>query len=208
MVAEILRTIQRICKEEGVPQPNIFTEFGIFTVGESGVTLYSILDEAARRQELWYVDSDGAFITNLPDTWALNQRFIMLAVHGWQKGYKRLQLRGLTCDSQDYYNAEKHIYQVFLPERKPTDEQPLYVGFFHTRAYQESLSGYGGISTASSRAQARHPGPRRRRHPYRHRFRAQANGREHDAHTRLPGIVLAVIPSTARNLGMPAKCKF
>jgi arginine decarboxylase len=145
MVAEILRTIQRICKEEGVPEPNIFTEFGIFTVGESGAIIYSILDEKLQNdKELWYM-IDGSFITNLPDTWALNQRFIMLAVNGWRKSYKRIQLGGLTCDSQDYYNAEKHIYQVFLPERKPTDEQPLYVGFFHTGAYQESLSGYGGI---------------------------------------------------------------
>ena len=95
-------------------------------------------------KELWYM-IDGSFITNLPDTWALNQRFIMLALNGWNKQYKRCQLGGLTCDSQDYYNAEKHIYQVFLPGRKPADTQPLYVGFFHTGAYQESLSGYGGI---------------------------------------------------------------
>jgi len=145
MIEEILRTIKRICAEEGVPEPNIFTEFGIFTVGESGVTLYSILDEKLQNdKELWYM-IDGSFITNLPDTWALNQRFIMLAINGWQKSYKKIQLGGLTCDSQDYYNAEKHIYQVFLPERKNTDEQKLYVGFFHTGAYQESLSGYGGL---------------------------------------------------------------
>ncbi|HEX8350264.1 MAG TPA: arginine decarboxylase [Hymenobacter sp.] len=145
MIEEILRTIKRICAEEGVPEPHIFTEFGIFTVGESGVTLYSILDEKLQNdKELWYM-IDGSFITNLPDTWALNQRFIMLAINGWEKSYKRIQLGGLTCDSQDYYNAEKHIYQVFLPERKNADEQKLYVGFFHTGAYQESLSGYGGI---------------------------------------------------------------
>ena len=146
MVEEVLRTIQRICAEEGVPEPDIFTEFGIFTVGESGATIYSILDEKLQNdKELWYM-IDGSFITNLPDTWALNQRFIMLALNGWNKQYKKIQLGGLTCDSQDYYNAEKHIYQVFLPERKPTkDTEPLYVGFFHTGAYQESLSGYGGI---------------------------------------------------------------
>lgn len=145
MIEEILRTIKRICTEEGVPEPHIFTEFGIFTVGESGATIYSILDEKLQNdKELWYM-IDGSFITNLPDTWALNQRFIMLALNGWEKAYKKIQLGGLTCDSQDYYNAEKHIYQVFLPERKPADEKPLYVGFFHTGAYQESLSGYGGL---------------------------------------------------------------
>jgi arginine decarboxylase len=145
MIEEVLRTIKRICQEESVPEPDIFTEFGIFTVGESGAHVYSILDEKLQNdKELWYM-IDGSFITNLPDTWALNQRFIMLALNGWQKQYKKLQLGGLTCDSQDYYNAEKHIYQVFLPERKPADAEPLYVGFFHTGAYQESLSGYGGV---------------------------------------------------------------
>jgi arginine decarboxylase len=152
MIEEVLRTIQRICAEEGVAEPDIFTEFGIFTVGESGATIYSILDEKLQNdKELWYM-IDGSFITNLPDTWALNQRFIMLALNGWNKKYKKIQLGGLTCDSQDYYNAEKHIYQVFLPERNqrsasatPADAEPLYVGFFHTGAYQESLSGYGGV---------------------------------------------------------------
>ena len=150
MVAEILRTIQRICQQEGVPEPNIFTEFGIFTVGESGATIYSILDEKLQNdKELWYM-IDGSFITNLPDTWALNQRFIMLALNGWNRPYRKIQLGGLTCDSQDYYNAEKHIYQTFLPQlqparNQPATEQPLYVGFFHTGAYQESLSGYGGL---------------------------------------------------------------
>jgi arginine decarboxylase len=33
---------------------------------------------------------------------------------------------------------------VFLPKIMSTDKQPLYVGFFHTGAYQEALSGYGG----------------------------------------------------------------
>ena len=25
------------------------------------------------------------------------------------------------------------------------DDEPLYIGFFHTGAYQDSISGYGGI---------------------------------------------------------------
>jgi arginine decarboxylase len=50
---------------------------------------------------------------------------------------------GLTCDSMDYYNSEAHTGEVFLP--MINDEEPLYIGFFHTGAYQESLGGYGGI---------------------------------------------------------------
>ncbi|MBF9255340.1 arginine decarboxylase [Pontibacter sp. 172403-2] len=143
MTQEILRTIKRICNEEGVPEPNIFTEFGIFTVGESGATIYSILDEKLQNdKELWYM-IDGSFITNLPDAWALNQRWPLLAVNHWNKEYRKVQIGGMTCDSQDYYNSEMHSFQVFLP--KYPKKEPLYIGFFHTGAYQESLSGYGGI---------------------------------------------------------------
>ncbi|HCQ30261.1 MAG TPA: arginine decarboxylase, partial [Flavobacteriales bacterium] len=35
--------------------------------------------------------------------------------------------------------------QVFLPKLEETDKEPLYIGFFNTGAYQEALSGYGGI---------------------------------------------------------------
>jgi arginine decarboxylase len=34
---------------------------------------------------------------------------------------------------------------VYLPVDKEGDEEPLYLGFFHTGAYQDSISGYGGI---------------------------------------------------------------
>ena len=42
MVTEILRQIKAACEDAGVPVPNIFTEFGSFTVGESGGAIYKI----------------------------------------------------------------------------------------------------------------------------------------------------------------------
>ena len=39
--------------------------------------------------------------------------------------------------------AEEHSNAVFLP--KVEGEEPLYIGMFHTGAYQDSISGYGGI---------------------------------------------------------------
>ncbi|HZF63234.1 MAG TPA: arginine decarboxylase, partial [Chitinophagaceae bacterium] len=56
---------------------------------------------------------------------------------------QRVVLGGITCDSHDYYDSEEHINEVFLP--KPNGDEPLYVGFFHTGAYQDQISGYGGI---------------------------------------------------------------
>jgi arginine decarboxylase len=45
----------------------------------------------------------------------------------------------------DYYNTEAHANNVYLPKITVNEKQPLYIGFFHTGAYQESLGGYGGI---------------------------------------------------------------
>jgi arginine decarboxylase len=82
-------------------------------------------------------------MTTLPDTWAIDQRYVFLAINNWDLEYQRVHLGGLTCDSEDYYNAEAHSNAVFLPMM--TDGAEQYIGFFHMGAYQESLSGFGGI---------------------------------------------------------------
>jgi arginine decarboxylase len=143
MIEAIVTRIKHMCEENDVPEPNLFTEFGSYTVGESGATLYSVLGQKLQNDsELWYM-IDSSFITTLPDTWGISQRFIMLAVNNWDQDYQRVNLGGITCDSQDYYNSEAHLNQIFLP--KVDKETPQYIGFFHTGAYQESLGGYGGI---------------------------------------------------------------
>jgi arginine decarboxylase len=143
MIDQIVYYIKTICDSRGVPEPNIFTEFGSFTVGESGGSLYSIIGQKQQNdKEFWYM-IDSSFITTLPDTWGIGQKFILLAINQWDKEFQRINLGGLTCDSQDFYNSDTHTNQVFLP--KLQDGEPLYMGFFHTGAYQESLGGYGGI---------------------------------------------------------------
>jgi arginine decarboxylase len=145
IIEEIISQIKSFCEQNDIKEPNIFTEFGSFTVAESGAALYSVVDQKLQNdRELWYM-IDSSFITTLPDTWGINQRFILLAINKWDQPYQRVNMGGLTCDSLDYYNAEAHANQVFLPVVEPNEKEPLYIGFFHTGAYQESLSGYGGI---------------------------------------------------------------
>jgi arginine decarboxylase len=143
MADQIVKTIKRICTENQVPVPNIFTEFGSFTVGESGAVLYSVLGSKLQNdKEEWYM-IDSSFITTLPDVWGLNQKFILLAVNNWNQEYDKVKIGGITCDSMDYYNSEAHLNMVFLPKLQEQTKQ--IIGFFHTGAYQESLGGYGGI---------------------------------------------------------------
>jgi len=143
MTEEIIAQIKMICQRNNTVEPDIFTEFGSYTVGESGAILYSIIDQKQQNdRELWNM-IDSSFMTTLPDTWALNQRFILLGINKWDSEYERVFLGGLTCDSEDYYNAEAHANAIFLP--KLDNDEPLYIGLFHTGAYQESIGGYGGI---------------------------------------------------------------
>lgn len=143
MVDEIINQIKIACATEDVPVPHIFTEFGSFTVGESGGAIYEVLYQKQQNdREKWNM-INSSFITTLPDTWAINKRFVMLAVNRWNDEYERVLLGGLTCDSDDYYNSEQHMNGIYLPKYKK--EKPLYIGFFNTGAYQETIGGFGGL---------------------------------------------------------------
>lgn len=143
MVDEIINQIKTACDEANVDTPNIFTEFGSFTVGESGGAVYEVLYQKKQNdREKWNM-INSSFITTLPDSWAINKRFVMLPINKWNQTYERVLLGGLTCDSDDYYNSEQHINAIYLPVYEKN--KPLYIGFFNTGAYQENIGGFGGL---------------------------------------------------------------
>lgn len=145
MVREIINLILTACREEGIHEPDIYTEFGKYTVGESGALLFSVLEQKKQNDaEVWYM-VDNSLINTIPDSWSIGERFILLPVNKWQNEYRRVNIGGLSCDNSDYYNSEVHESQVYLPATEPNSKEPLYLGFFHTGAYQDALSGYGGI---------------------------------------------------------------
>ena len=143
MAEEIVNQIKMACDANKVPEPDIFTEFGSFTVGESGGAIYSVVFQKQQNdREKWNM-IDSSFITTLPDSWSISKRFIMLPINKWESQYERVFLGGLTCDSDDYYNSEQHVNAIYLPEYD--EEETLYIGFFNTGAYQEAIGGFGGI---------------------------------------------------------------
>jgi len=143
LIDEIVNQINKTCADADVAVPNIFTEFGSFTVGESGGAIYEVLYQKQQNdREKWNM-INSSFITTLPDTWAISKRFIMMAVNRWNDEYERVLLGGLTCDSDDYYNSEQHMNAIYLPKYKR--EKPLYIAFFNTGAYQETIGGFGGL---------------------------------------------------------------
>ncbi|MEM9987318.1 MAG: arginine decarboxylase, partial [Bacteroidota bacterium] len=141
LITEIVRTIQEICQEHDVPVPDILTEFGSYTVSESSCTLFKVLGRKQQTDREKWLMIDGSIITMLPDVWALNRRFIPLPINNWDAEVESVILGGMTCDSDDYYNHEANVDPIYMPATR----KQQYLGFFHTGAYKEILSGVGGI---------------------------------------------------------------
>ena len=72
---------------------------------------------------------DSSFITTLPDTWGIGEKFLMLPVNKWDQEYQRVVLGGITCDSHDYYDSEEHINEVFLPKINEMENRCMLVSF-------------------------------------------------------------------------------
>ena len=145
IIDEIVSNIHNACIEGDIEEPDIFTEFGKYTVGESGAIIFSVLEQKQQNDaELWYM-VDNSLMNTIPDSWSIFEKFILLPVNKWDREYSRVNIGGISCDHSDYYNSEDLNQQVFLPRFKDNEKEPLYVGFFHTGAYQDSISGYGGI---------------------------------------------------------------
>ena len=109
-------------------------------MGESGVNIYQVLGEKQQNDRKVVYDR-FLFQTTLPDTWGIKRRFILLPINKWTTAAS-VSFWETTCDSQDYYNAER-MPTPYLCQAMRTGA--LYIGFFNTGAYQESISGFGGV---------------------------------------------------------------
>jgi arginine decarboxylase len=145
IVNEIVRNIKETCENEGIQEPDIFTEFGKYTVGESGAVIFEVLEHKKQNDaEHWYI-INNSLMNTIPDAWSILEKFILLPINKWDKEYQRVNIGGISCDHSDYYNSDELNQQILLPKHENRDKEPLYLGFFHTGAYQDAISGYGGI---------------------------------------------------------------
>lgn len=145
MINEIVANIKDACQKENIEDPNIYTEFGKYTVGESGAIIFKVLEQKQQNDtESWYI-IDNSLMNTIPDAWSIHEKFILLPINKWNNEYKRVNIGGISCDHSDYYNSEDLNQEVLLPKYSDDEKDPLYLGFFHTGAYQDAISGYGGI---------------------------------------------------------------
>ncbi len=145
MINEIIKNIKEACIKENIQEPDIFTEFGKYTIGESGAIIFKVLEQKQQNDtELWYI-IDNSLMNTIPDAWSIHEKFILLPVNKWNNEYHRVSIGGISCDHSDYYNSEDLNQEILLPKFTDEDKEALYLGFFHTGAYQDAISGYGGL---------------------------------------------------------------
>lgn len=140
LIKNIVCTIQEVCDKNQVPHPHIFTEFGSYTVGESAMNIYTVLREKIQKSdEVWYM-VNSSFMTTIPDSWGLDQKFPVTPINHLDRPPKSVRLGGMTCDKDDYLTGidDKPFHMPTL-----SDSEPLHIMVMHTGAYQENISGYG-----------------------------------------------------------------
>lgn len=89
MADTIIEQVKEVCEESDVPCPDIFTEFGSFTVSAAGVIFKVLNQKKQNDKERWNM-IDSSFMTTLPDSWAISKRFILLPVNRWNEDYERV----------------------------------------------------------------------------------------------------------------------
>ena len=146
VIHKIVRLIKETCIKQNIPEPDIFTEFGKYTVGESSAIIFSVIGQKQQNKwESWYI-IDNSLMNTLPDIWGIDEQFILLPINKWNNNFKPANIGGLSCDNGDCYSYKKNNNIFSLPIISAKEKEPLYIGFFHTGAYQDALSGFGGIN--------------------------------------------------------------
>jgi arginine decarboxylase len=136
----LLERMQEVCALYNAPPPDIMGEFGRYTTSEHGAHLFKVIGAKDNNSDLpWYL-IDGSIMSSFPDAWALGEHFIVLPLTHLDKPFRRIQLGGITCDSDDVYPPRQSGSPLYLP----VETEGLYIGFFSIGAYQEMLGGVKG----------------------------------------------------------------
>jgi arginine decarboxylase len=146
-VEKLMEKIFELVKSESdkreLPHPNLICEWGRYIVAPAQITVYKVFDTKKVNgknadAKKWYV-IDGSFMNDLPDTWAIKQKWSIAPVN-IKNDHKLTDvwLAGSTCDSDDIYTGTNGA--VTLPDYDPEEGETMYVVVFDTGAYQDSLS--------------------------------------------------------------------
>lgn len=140
---KMIQTVQNLSNQYSIKCPDLIGEHGRYTTADHGFFIYEVeLVKKAKDNTYWYL-INSSLMNFIPDSWAINQNFLILPLNLYENEQVKVKLGGLTCDPDDtYFKQEKENY-IYLPKIK--EGQKLYLGIFGIGAYQEMITGVGGV---------------------------------------------------------------
>lgn len=143
VVKRVLTNLKKMSEEAGIPHPNWIVEWGRYMAAPSQITVFKIVatkEIAKAMAKQWYI-IDGSFMNDLLDTWAIHQKWHVVAVNQMKEKRHRVWLAGMSCDSDDKYTAKDgYLLLPRLEDLPPGDD--LYIAIFDTGAYQDAFASH------------------------------------------------------------------
>lgn len=138
LVDSIIKTVKSISIKNEIPEPQLVGEHGRYTVADHSLYIYPI--DVVKKN--WYI-INGSLMNMTPDMWGISQDFTILPINLLNNKCIPVSLGGETCDPDDRYFLNDKNVKLFMP--KINDGEKLYIAIFSIGAYQEIISGIGGV---------------------------------------------------------------
>jgi len=142
LIENIVKKSKEIADLFEIEHPDLIGEHGRYTVADHGFCIYKVDFVKEYYNNKWYI-LNTSIMNMTPDAWAINQEFTILPVNMWNREFENVLIGGETCDPDDrYYINDKNV-ELAMPKINSEDE--LYIAVFSVGAYQENISGIGGV---------------------------------------------------------------
>jgi len=142
LVDKIVYTSSVLSKINNIKEPHLIGEHGRFTAADHSFYIYKIDFTKQANNHNWYI-INGSLMNMTPDMWGINQEFTILPINLAQNDSIPVILGGETCDPDDRYFLQDENVKINMP--KINNGEELYIAIFSVGAYQEIISGIGGV---------------------------------------------------------------
>lgn len=142
LVDEMIKAAKTLSNKHKIEPPQLIGEHGRFTAGDHSFYIYKVDFTKEYNNKHWYI-INGSLMNMTPDIWGIQQDFTILPVNLYENDCVPVCLGGETCDPDDRYFLNDKNVKLFMPTIN--EGQSLYIAIFSVGAYQEIISGIGGL---------------------------------------------------------------
>ena len=142
LVDKMVYTSKILSEKNEINPPQLIGEHGRFTTADHSFYIYKIDFTKKSNNDIWYI-INGSLMNMTPDMWGIEQDFTILPVNLVQNDSNSVVLGGETCDPDDRYFLKNENVEIIMP--KINEGEELYIAIFSIGAYQEIISGIGGV---------------------------------------------------------------